>query len=262
MWFHVRMAMHLLRRYWLGASIRALAASIVVLAFLLTWWIGHSAIGDINRQREAVIIDVVMSPEASEDDVHHFAEGLRKRPDVLAVHALDSHEVWIAFQRELGVNTSGLVELSALPAAVQVRLRSAYVTQPHVRQLRDALLRANISSVDRVLIPEAAIVRLDARGRDATSVVILTLVGLIIVALGVFWWQFRSLADAHLMAIARSHGRGWMWANGGALIAAIIAMIIAKLIAFGLLFLCASELHAHFFWLLPLRQMASLSGLV
>lgn len=260
MWFHLRMALHLVRVYWLGLGIRTVAAGMVALCTLLCWWVGVSVVHDVDRQREALIVDVVMNADFSADSAVGFVSSLVRRPDVLSAQLLDSTAVWLAFQKELGVNTTGLVELAALPNIVQVRLRSQYASAQYVKRFKDAILRSNLFAVDRVLIPETAYTRLESRRHDSNIALVSGMSFLLIAAFGVFWWQFRSLSCRSLWAIARSHGRGWWWSNGGTLITSVLASVIAATFAVAALLILSANLRVQLDWLIPLRNMLSFPG--
>lgn len=260
MWFHLRLSVHLLREYWLGISLRAIVAGVVVLACMICWWVGSSVIHDIDRQREALVLDVVLNSEIPSDSADRFVASVRRRPDIRSATMLDSQAVWLAFQKELGVSTTGLVELSALPRIVQLRVRSAYVTSHHIRLLRDAILHNNLFVVDRVLVPEITVRRLEMRRSDAMRVFIACISTLVIAAVCTFVWLFRALNISSLEAIARSNKRGWWWSHGSALLVSVFAMAIAKILAFAAIILLSAELHTRIDWLLPIRDTLTFPG--
>lgn len=134
----------------------------VSIGALGTWWVARSAEMDLDRQASQLAVDVVVMPRADAASVLACAETLARRPDVASSRVLSSRQVWLMFQKELGVEAGGLTDVASMPQVIQVHFAPSRASHHRAVALRNHVLGSYEDVVERVLIPVRAFSEFDA----------------------------------------------------------------------------------------------------
>lgn len=162
MWMHLL----LLRRSCTHRPLMLLVSLLLMMGVSIgalgTWWVARSAEMDLDRQAALLAVDVVVMPRAEAASVLACAEMLTRRPDVASAQLLSSRQVWLMFQKELGVEAGGLTDVASMPQVIQVRFKPSKASYHHAVALRNHVLGTHEDVVERVLIPARAFSEFDS----------------------------------------------------------------------------------------------------
>jgi cell division protein FtsX len=163
MWMQIILVKRALLHKPLAWIVRLLLATGLLVASLVYWWVNTSVLHDLQRQAQQLTIDIVVLPHAEQSLVEECAANLRRRPDVASVTLLDSRTVWMLFQQELGVQSSGLTDVASMPNVIQVQLVGSWASAQRAKAVQNHVYAVHQGVVERVLIPRQAFQEIDAK---------------------------------------------------------------------------------------------------
>lgn len=162
MWMHVL----IVRRSFIDRPLMLLLLLLLLIVVSIgaqgTWWVARSAEIDLDRQASQLAVDVIVTPRSEAASVLACSETLMRRPDVASAQLLSSRQVWLMFQKELGVEAGGLTDVATMPQVIQVHFKASKASFQHAIALRNHVLGTHGDVVERVLIPKRALSEFDA----------------------------------------------------------------------------------------------------
>lgn len=166
MWMQIILVKRALLHKPLSWFVRLLLAIGLLVSSMAYWWVNTSVLCDLQRQAQQLAIDIVVLPDADPSLVDECVVNLRRRPDVASVRLLDSRTVWMLFQRELGVQSSGLTDIASMPKVIQVQIDGRLASTQRVKAVQNHVYAIHQSVVERVLIPSQAFHEIDIKRED------------------------------------------------------------------------------------------------
>lgn len=169
MWMHLLLVRRSIVHRPLMLLLSLLLLIVVSIGALGTWWVARSAEMDLDRQASQLAVDVIVTPQSETASVLACSETLLRRPDVASAKLLSSRQVWLLFQKELGVEAGGLTDVASMPQVIQVHFKPSKASYQHAIALRNHVLGTHGDVVERVLIPKRAFTDFDAH-REAVAI--------------------------------------------------------------------------------------------
>lgn len=231
MWMQIILAKRALLHKPLTWIVRQFLAMGLVVVAMIFWWVSTSVKHDLQRQAQQLTIDIVVLPNAEQSLVEECAANLRRRPDVASVTLLDSRTVWMLFQRELGVQSSGLTDVASMPNVIQVQLNGSWASAQRAKAVQNHVYAAHQGVVERVLIPRHAFQEIDVKIDD---IMLIRTIGAPILLLVAFAACMLTLQPLYPLVVSREVHRvlGMNARRAIATMAALAVLLI--LVAVGL----------------------------
>ncbi|MBU3699615.1 MAG: hypothetical protein FGM33_06330 [Candidatus Kapabacteria bacterium] len=260
MWAHMMTARGFVRRRpW------SLLARVIVIALLAVFCASVVTVlfeieRDISRTAESIVVDVVLPDSLAQSDLDDLMLSLRRRPDVGKYELMTPERVWAEFQSEIGVSSSGLSEIAAMPHILRVNLKADFVTTQHARDFAASVRRRHQGAVDDVILPMNAVVDVERRRSDLMSVTWIARAVLAALCLLFVLISTGRLDAARRVKLSAVLGPAPAWFGTGPMLAMMLADLVGGLIAVGAVFFIAPSVKLMYSWIHPERALM-LSGL-
>lgn len=238
MWMHLLLLRRSLVHRPLMLLITLALMICVSIGALGTWWVARSAEMDLDRQASLLALDVVVVPRAEAASVLACAETLTRRPDVASAQLLSSRQVWLLFQKELGVEAGGLTDVAAMPQVIQVHFKPSKASYQHAVALRNHVLGTHGDVVERVLIPARAFSQFDSNretiamgGRLGVGFLLLLFLVSAVVFGNALYRRCVSASVNDVLAVPRRSGLGIViTVSMGAMLISIATAVLISLL--------------------------------
>ena len=249
MWIHLVTARAFLRRHPWAALTRTVVITVLALVCGGMATVLSEIDRDISRTAESIVVDIVLPDSVAQSDVEDLMLWIGRHPHVRRAEVIEPDRVWAEFQSEIGVSSSGLSEIAAMPHLVRVGFKAQHAASRLVRDFAASVQGRHPAAVQDVVLPSSAFTDVERRRADLISASwIASAIVAVLVLLAVLLTVRRNDAT-HSARLSNVLGPAPRWFGTGAMLAAILTDVLGGVIAVAVLFIVAPFAHTSLPWI-------------